>query len=72
MIHPIINVYLVDLKVSSGYEIVTENEDGSFTVLINSRQSCNKQREAYIHALKHILNGDFEKDDVQEIESITH
>lgn len=72
MIHPIINVVLVDLKVSSGYEIVTENEDGTFTILINSRQAHNKQMEAYLHALKHILNDDFRKDDVQLIESTAH
>lgn len=67
-----VNVFLVDLKTSTGYEIVTKNEDGSFTILINSRQATNKQKEAYIHALKHIVNDDFLKADVQEIEGEAH
>lgn len=35
------------------------NEDGSFTVFIDPRDSLYVQRKAYMHELEHIENGDF-------------
>ena len=54
------------------HEAVSENEDGSYTVIINANMASNKVREAYDHALRHINGGDFEKADVQEIEHEAH
>lgn len=66
-----IYTYIVDLK-SSVPEIVTENPDGSYTVLLNARYSYEQQRESYRHACRHTERHDFEKTEVQEIEKETH
>lgn len=69
---PVVNVQVLDLKTTCGSELVTPNEDGSYTVLINARMSYETQRKALLHALKHILNDDFEKENVQQIEAAAH
>lgn len=69
---PDVNVSLVDFHSTAGNEMVIPNEDGSYTVLINSRSASNKQLEAYQHALEHIKKNDFQKADVQQIEAIAH
>ena len=53
-------------------EAVTENEDGSYTIFINAKLNHEPQMTAYIHAMRHILGNDFQKDDVQSIEYWTH
>lgn len=67
-----INVFLHDFGNCKGNEIVTANADGGYTVLINSRLSSADQLDAYAHALRHIKNDDFCKQDVQTIESRNH
>lgn len=62
-------MYLVDLPVR---EVVTPSGPCSWTIYINSRLSYQGQREAYVHALRHILRGDWERDDVQGIEKEAH
>lgn len=62
-------VILMDMTVN---EVVTENEDGSYTIFINSRMNYEKQMRAYLHAMKHITGDDFQKDDVQSIEYLAH
>lgn len=52
--------------------MVIKNEDGSYTILINARLSDRGRIEAYKHALKHIINDDFEKENVQMIETAAH
>lgn len=69
---PVINVQILDLKTTCGTELVTPNEDGSYTVLINARMSYEAQRKALLHALGHILNDDFGKENVQQIEAAAH
>lgn len=53
-------------------EAITENEDGSFTVFINSNLCDSKRLEAINHAIRHITGRDFEKTDVQQIELSAH
>ena len=53
-------------------EVVTENEDGAYTIFINNQLCEAKRMKAINHALSHISNNDFEKEDVQDIESATH
>ena len=74
MADPDVFVHLVDFKMTSVDEMVRENEDGTFTILINSRSAPNRQKEAYEHAMEHIRSGDFEQEDldVQQIEKIRH
>lgn len=62
-------VILMDMTVN---EVVTENEDGRYTIFINSRLNYKKQMKAYLHAMKHITGDDFQKDDVQSIEYLAH
>ena len=67
-----VNVYLLDFHSNKINEAVVPNEDGTYTILINARMACNKQLEAYQHALEHIKKNDFEKNDVQTIEYENH
>lgn len=48
------------------------NPDGSYSIFINAKLSYEMQRRVYIHELKHILNKDFEKSDVNQIEYYAH
>ncbi len=61
MMTPDVNVSVIDFKGIPGNELVTENEDGSYTILINARLSYERQLQAYEHAMKHINSNDFEK-----------
>ena len=54
-------VILMDMTIN---EVVTENEDGSYTIFINSRLNYEQQMKAYLHAMKHITGDDFQKNDV--------
>ena len=53
-------------------EEITENEDGSFTIVINSNLCDSKRLKAINHAIRHITGRDFEKADIQEIEASAH
>ena len=66
-----VNTKVIDMDVLVPEQIV-KNRDDSYTIFINARLSHNKQLEAYKHALKHIENGDFEKDDADGIELDAH
>lgn len=48
---------------------VTVNDDGSYTLFVNKNISIEQQREAVLHELRHIENGDlFCEDTADEIE----
>lgn len=53
-------------------EVVTENADSSFTIFINNNLCDSKKLEAISHAIRHITGRDFEKSDVQSIETSAH
>ena len=57
---PDVNVVLLDFP-APGNEMVFENEDDSFTIMINARLSYDEQLKAYRHAKRHIENDDFQK-----------
>jgi len=63
-------IYLIDLPPKVD-EAVTPCFEG-YTVYINRNLSKDRQMMAYVHALKHISRNDFEKLDVQVIESAAH
>lgn len=50
-------------------EEVHPNEDSSFSIIINARLSFERQMLAYQHAIEHIMNDDFSKDNADAIES---
>lgn len=69
---PDVNVFIIDFKNTSSREVVTLNEDSTYSIFINSRLSREKQHQMYQHALKHIGENDFDRQDVQAIEAVAH
>lgn len=53
-------------------EQITANSDGSYTIFLNARLSHERQLEAYAHALRHIQENDFEKENADQIEVKAH
>lgn len=66
-----VNVVLLNFP-KRGNEMVVENEDGSYTIIINAKLSYQGQLNAYRHAMQHIESGDFQKTNVQSIEAAAH
>lgn len=67
-----VNVFLLNFPNTKEREVVTPNEDGTYTIFINARLSYEAQLKAYQHALKHIEEDDFQQSDVQTIEAKAH
>ena len=65
-----IHVYMVKMP-DSIREAVTPSFCG-YTIYINQDLSYEQRQKAFVHALKHIQNRDFEKSDVQAIEAEAH
>lgn len=66
-------VHVIDFNNTAIAETVTHNDDGSYSIFINSRLSKAKQTDAYMHALKHILHLDFESgSSVDRLEAYAH
>lgn len=53
-------------------EQVVRNVDGTYTIFLNAKLSWERIMLAYYHARKHILNNDFEKTNVDNIETNAH
>ena len=66
-----IGVHLIDMDTMIREQVIL-NEDGSFSIFINARLNHEARMKAYQHALLHIANDDFYKNDVDEIESVEH
>lgn len=70
-----INLQVVEWLPLSVAGLTVKNEDGGFTVLLNSRLSYRQQKETYLHETMHIVEGDFETDiehQVNYLESARH
>lgn len=52
--------------------LVRENDDSTYTIVLNARLSRARQYKAYMHELEHIENDDFEKHNVDAIEMERH
>lgn len=65
-------VHLINFPTGKTKEAVTENEDGSYTIFIEEKLSKEGREKAFLHAMKHIDNNDFFKDDIQKIEFYAH
>lgn len=63
----LIGVHFLDMDLSVD-EQVTSNDDGSFSIIINSRLNYERQILAYQHALRHIMENDFSKACADDIE----
>lgn len=53
-------------------EHLVKNEDNSYTIFLNARLSKENQLKSYYHALRHINENDFCKENVQKIEYVAH
>lgn len=51
---------------------VWHNSDDSYTIFIDAKLSEERQKKIFLHEMRHIQGNDFEKDNVQEIETIAH
>ncbi|MGN0506673.1 MAG: hypothetical protein ACI4FZ_08935 [Lachnospiraceae bacterium] len=65
-------IQLIQFPTKKIRESVIENEDGSYTIFIESSLTKEKQQEAFEHAMTHIIGDDFTKDDVNKIEFEAH
>lgn len=64
-------IKIVDMPVSvKAYTV--PNEDGTFTIFINSRLNSEQQQESYSHEIEHILSNNFKTNNVNNAELITH
>lgn len=66
-----VNAILIDMPTRVKGQTV-KNEDGSYSVFLNARMASNQIEKTYQHEIEHIENGDFEKEQVQRIESYAH
>ncbi len=63
-------INFVDFPVCSCGGVILLNEDGTYTILLNSRLSRQQNRDSLIHELNHIKNGDFYRDTpIKQIEA---
>ena len=66
------SVYVYEVKLPKGIkEMVSPDAEDGYTIYINRRLSDPDKMKAYRHALRHCMR-DFERSDVQEIESDAH
>lgn len=67
----IVNTFLLDMPARVKGQTV-KNEDGTYSVFLNARMASNQIEKTYQHEIQHIKNGDFEKEQVQRIETYAH
>ena len=65
-----IYVYVVDMPTTAAEMIMPCT--GGCTIYLNAKLSQEERVRAYRHALKHVERNDWEKEDVQQIESEAH
>lgn len=66
------NIFIYQVSLPDNvHEAVTPCFSG-YTVYINQKLTYEQKQQAFLHALKHIQNKDFEKENVQAIESQAH
>lgn len=53
-------------------EHLVKNADDTYTIFLNARLSQENRLKSYWHALQHIQDEDFLKEDVQRIEKKAH
>lgn len=63
-------IRFVDFPVCSCGGAILLNEDGTYTILLNSRLTRQQNADSLIHELNHIKNGDFYRDiPIKQIEA---
>lgn len=64
-----IGVHFMDMDTAVEEQVIL-NDDGSYSIFINSHLNWERQMAAYQHALQHIMNCDFSKEYVDDIEKV--
>jgi len=64
-------VYLTDFPTDAVHEMVVPCVDG-YTIYIDIKQDEAHRMASYNHAMEHIHNRDWEREDVQQIEAEAH
>lgn len=67
-----INTVVTDFKTSKVKGCVRENSDGSYTIFLNSQIGYHEMQKTIKHELSHIMNDDFQKYDINNIENNAH
>lgn len=66
----VINVKYVQFPSVEIHGASTINSDGSYTILLDPRDSSDVQRETYFHELEHITHGDFFDIDTKHVGAV--
>lgn len=66
-----VHVVMMDLP-PSVHGFSRHNADDTYTIVLNDSLCREGQRQAYLHEIEHIKNGDFQEAAVGEIELIRH
>lgn len=64
-----IGVHFMDMDTAVEEQVIL-NDDDSYSIFINSHLNWERQMTAYQHALQHIMNYDFSKEYVDDIEKV--
>lgn len=51
---------------------VLKHDTASYTIVINPKLTHDQQKAVYLHELSHIINDDFECDDIDMLEYVRH
>lgn len=51
---------------------ICHNSDDSYTIFIDAKLGKKEQQEVFLHEVHHVKNNDFERSNVQYIESCAH
>lgn len=62
---------VIDMDTSITEQVI-KNSDDTYTIFLNARLSWERIMLGYYHALKHIQNEDFDKQNADDIEYKTH
>ena len=66
-------IQLIHFSSVSVKEAVVANEDGSYTIFIESTLTREQQQQKFLHAMEHILGDHFSKDElVDSLERQAH
>ncbi len=66
-----INIQFLNMDTKIPEQLI-KNEDDSYTLFLNARLSQESRLKSYYHALRHIQEQDFRKEDIQQIELQAH
>ena len=66
------DIYAYEYPLPGIREVVRQNEDGSYTILVSDSLHFSQKLEALNHAIRHIMREDWSGGDVGEIERKCH